>query len=793
MGAVGPWRGVILVPVCLVWTLVRSGNGPSADETVVPAPSRVLWQSEANLDGAPGNERLIQYVVAETVAAPWGCVVIHRLTGSGWRAERVWSSDGCDPGRVELRDLDADGALELVIWEGGEDASWFDVVDFRDGQFRTAPGLHLTCWAGDGTCGFVDLDGDRRLEAIVSGQAPGYRAALLPGVRIHPPTHEELPQDRDVRIYRLVNGKPHVSFPPPSAVAQGLRAGLVSGYPGARAAAAEAAGILRAAETVPRLLALVADREEEVAIRAVEALVRIGGPEAEVGLRQAAADQRHNVAGAAGAALAALRAAGPRSVEPDATVGHRPEFAEAGEKRGVRSETLPALLSLSRQGDHRATVGLASLSGAEVEAELARALHEELPNGCYWNYWGDYEQGEPGSEGEVLTEGWFTQVARRLGRAAVSILVSRLTEVAEGDIPPHHSITEGPSISVAVAAAHCLRELGATEAIPALLEVAASHPEPKARDVAAWSVVALRRQGARADQPWFAQPGQRPLVELLGPGGPWSLVHTAAGRLDGDPEAELVVTYREGEPEATETTITRIAALKWIDGSYQCASSEECVVSRASSLEVRDIDRDELAEVILTGADGRFPMLAVYGWRGSGLALLSRFDGYKAPQLMADLDADGIVEVLSGSELERDPERPHDPAGEWDRHAAHWEVFRWHRALRRYEKVGESGASPLLSAGLSHSDDRVRAACAEALGRLRSGVPVHRLLALLGDPQPGPRHAAAWALGNLGSRAALPHLRRVAAADPDVATRETAGLAVARLERGDWRSRGAER
>ena len=769
-----------------------------ADERPRLADPRVLWRGEANLDDAPGNERIVHYVVGGTVAAPRGCVVIHRLSGSAWRAERVWESDGCDPGRIELRDLDADRALELVIWREseGDTGWWFGVVDFRDGEFRAAHGLYFSDWAGDSTSGFVDMDGNGTLEVIVNSQAPGYRAALVPGLRIYPPMYDKLPPERDVRIYRLVEGNPFLCFPHLSAVVRGLEAGLVSRYRDTRAAAAEAAGILRVPETVPRLLALMDDQEEGVAFRAVEALARIGGPEGVAGLSKAAAHKRRSVAAAAEGALAAIRDAEGLPVTPDVAASPQPEVEEVDTRRGVSSEapgSLSSLLGLSRGGDHRATAQLTKLSGAEVEAELVRALREELPECCYWNYWGDYEEGEPGSDREMIAEGWFTKVSRRLGKTAVPILISRLTEVAEGGIPRHHTITEGPSVSAAVAAAHCLRGLGATEAIPALLEVAASHPEPKARDVAAWSVVELRRQAGSSERVTLARPPERPLTECLGRGGPWHIVHVAVASLDRDPEAEFVVTYREAEPEAVETTITRIGALEWIEGGYQCASSEECLVSQTSGLEVRDIDRDGLSEVILTGADGRFPMLAVYGWRDSGLTLLSRFDGHKAPQPMADLDTDGIVEVLSGCELERDPEYPHDPADEWNRHAAYWEVFRWQGTVRRYDRVMGSGALALLSAGLTHSDDRVRAACAEASGRLQVRKAVRGLLDLLEDPQPRPRHAAAWALGNIGSREALPSLRRVAARDPDVATREMASLALEVLEDSDAHSGGGWR
>jgi HEAT repeat protein len=116
--------------------------------------------------------------------------------------------------------------------------------------------------------------------------------------------------------------------------------------------------------------------------------------------------------------------------------------------------------------------------------------------------WGDYHETEGGNE---LVEGWFAVASRRLGKATVPILVARLLEGVSS--PKQQPEAEGgPAYPAALCAPQCLWRLGAAEAIPALLEAAAQHPDRYVRESAAWAVAALRmeaaRKGSLSRDPW---------------------------------------------------------------------------------------------------------------------------------------------------------------------------------------------------------------------------------------------------------------------------------------------------
>jgi len=263
--------------------------------------------------------------------------------------------------------------------------------------------------------------------------------------------------------------------------------------PDVRFTAIRVLGAAKVEQAVGPLAALLrAEPEPEIWLAAVDALGKIGGADALAALREAAA-----------------------SVEPD--IAPKAEW-EIIKLQGP--EALSLLLTLSREGDHQATVRLAEFTGEDVERELARALREDLPDGSFAARWGDYQYSQPNDERGELTEGWFTKVSRRLGKAAIPILISRLKDAEPG---VHHSATEASPASTeaapwelreslregkkasaaAMAAAHCLREFGATEAIPALLQAATYSADEDVREVAMWSLVSLRRRGAGITGPLF--------------------------------------------------------------------------------------------------------------------------------------------------------------------------------------------------------------------------------------------------------------------------------------------------
>jgi HEAT repeat protein len=878
-------------------------------------------------------------------------------------------------------------------------------VGFRGGQFRAFEGLSISgVGAGQTASGFFDIDGDRTLELIAAGEVPGYLEALFPNRRIFrpfDPYDERSTGERDILIYRFVDGEPVLHFPPLAVVPEGIKRGLASGYQSSRLAAAETAGMLRVSEALPRLLSLLSDPEECVEVAAVEALGQIGGPLAAAGIISVLEDKRSGVSMAAAYALANLdderavrvilqlrdsenphfryaaacvlgRRGGPEAIEAlcrylqdeDGSVrwaaaealqgldgrqaaealaelldSQRPELralaartlAALGDQRAtgaliglveqtgwefyvdllgklgdetaapfllgfshsttsghlyvrqhavralcelgdeaalseladvlvqalsdedlcVRSsfsaptaaralgtigspaaipsllnlleddadpcreaaaealvaigdpsaipalrkaaagpnvevaeaakwvlvelgvpEALPMLLEWSRAGDKKATLRLTEMEGEEVEQELPRALRENPPHDDIDDSrWRD-------------RVGWFKKVSRRLGEAAVPALVARLQEVAPWE-EKHETPPADEGGSVAMAAAHCLRELGAVEAIPALLKVTASHPNPDAREVARWAVVALRRQGAKWREPLFPEIKQQPLEAYLGPGGPWHVVDCAIANLDGDPEAEFVIAHRPDWDGAPETCVEAIVGLDWRNGQYVSTESLECEVSHTDPLQVRDANNDGVPEVIVEGTEGHFHVLAIFGWHDQGLHLLGWFEGYKAGQLLADLDGDNVLEVLSGREcvvyedlLERlQAEHLHTRAAEW-------EVWQWRAGAGEYEQVTGSAAVGLFSLGAQDTQSPVRQPCLGALGWLGDEDTVPILIEALSSEDEDIRGAAIFALARIGGAEAAAALRRVAKSDPDEALRAFAQDIVDRWAQG---------
>jgi hypothetical protein len=163
-------------------------------------------------------------------------------------------------------------------------------------------------------------------------------------------------------------------------------------------------------------------------------------------------------------------------------------------------DTLELLLQLSRSGNHEAKRRLAEIPGEQVERELVRSLAEDPPppNANIWGdlYYVDYEREH--------VPGWFLPTSRRLGERAVPILMSRVERMLPSHLDTDNPPDEG-DYAAAVAAAHCLRELGVIEAIPLLQQMSASHPDSDGRDVALWSLVSLRRKAAGITGPLFAE------------------------------------------------------------------------------------------------------------------------------------------------------------------------------------------------------------------------------------------------------------------------------------------------
>jgi len=225
----------------------------------------------ANVDDTPEKEWVIEYDTG-----PRRFLILRKERGE-WR--RVFAKDGLTQGvgLQDLRDLDGDGVLEVVL-SAIEGDCGFDALGFRSGRFRLLPGARLR--VADSACcdesGFVDLEGDGALEFVATGFRPGYLAALAPE-EADPCSPGELRHD-DVRFYRLTENGYVLCFPQPWDVLRGLQAGLVSGYPETRCVCAKVAGLLRVEACVSRLQHLLAD--PEVAYVAAPALARVATPTA---------------------------------------------------------------------------------------------------------------------------------------------------------------------------------------------------------------------------------------------------------------------------------------------------------------------------------------------------------------------------------------------------------------------------------------------------------------------------------------------------------------------------------
>jgi len=271
-----------------------------------------------------------------------------------------------------------------------------------------------------------------------------------------------------------------------------------------REAVAPKLGQTQHSQALPTLLQYLRDGSIPVRGAAVAALKHHEGPEVKERVAQLLDDPVNDVR------IAAAKLLAERGDERG-TQALKALEEELGEDLGERTEptehpgsaaTLPLvdlgapdsldpLLELSRSGDHEAKRRLVEIAGERVEEGLARSLKDDgpPPHASIWGdlYYVDYETGN--------VPGWFLATSKRLGGKAIPILMSRVAKTLLSHIESHGTISEA-DYAAAVAAAHCLRELGAVEAIPLLLEMVAFHPDTDGREVAMWSLVSLRRQAA---------------------------------------------------------------------------------------------------------------------------------------------------------------------------------------------------------------------------------------------------------------------------------------------------------
>jgi HEAT repeat protein len=89
--------------------------------------------------------------------------------------------------------------------------------------------------------------------------------------------------------------------------------------------------------------------------------------------------------------------------------------------------------------------------------------------------------------------------------------------------------------------------------------------------------------------------------------------------------------------------------------------------------------------------------------------------------------------------------------------------------------LGEAECAPLLIEALKHPNNNIFASAAEALGQLGPGVVPHLVALLENGAADDARCVAAWQLGTVGGRDALPSLVKTVAEDPNI---EVVALAI---------------
>ncbi len=120
----------------------------------------------------------------------------------------------------------------------------------------------------------------------------------------------------------------------------------------------------------------------------------------------------------------------------------------------------------------------------------------------------------------------------------------------------------------------------------------------------------------------------------------------------------------------------------------------------------------------------------------------------------------------------------------------------WHAAIvtknaetveaidRAFAERPDAFVTPLMESAAGDAEERVRSFSTRVLGKLRRPESAEVLRRLLSDGSAYVRFNAAWALGELGDRAAAPTLSRLERSDPAAIVRQSAGESRRKLEGG---------
>ena len=90
----------------------------------------------------------------------------------------------------------------------------------------------------------------------------------------------------------------------------------------------------------------------------------------------------------------------------------------------------------------------------------------------------------------------------------------------------------------------------------------------------------------------------------------------------------------------------------------------------------------------------------------------------------------------------------------------------------------------LMASAAGDPEERVRSFSTRVLGKLRLPESAELMRKLLADKSEYVRFNAAWALGELGDRTAVPRLRQLQHRDPSSSVRQSAGQSLRKMEGG---------
>jgi HEAT repeat protein len=497
------------------------------------------------------------------------------------------------------------------------------------------------------------------------------------------------------------------------------------------AVAADAAQVLgrrRQPDSVPLLVLLMANRDDNVAVTAIEALGRIGGRAAVDALLECLhSDNFFRVF----PAIELLgRSGDPRAVEPLVRILDRPQYAREAARALGRTGELAAVAPLARMllDPRDSTVRLAALSLAELDAQ-------------YRERYGTND----GIETVLARDPQVALATERLGRALTGADAKEQTAIAR-----------------------VLSLIGRDDAVPYLSKLLDGPT-----DVASAAACALEHIGKRADHEV-----RRILRE--GSSGERLAVLPFSAKKVAVPEILHCLTDPSAEVRALAAeTLARIGDPSIAGDLFPLLADQDGRVAQAATAAIQSLGSDETRALAMSAAKAESPAL-----RRAALRVLSYFGGRSTFEVFAAAIADSDVRVrdvaIQGLAFVDDP-RAIDRLLEALRDGH--EKVRAAAARALGHCSAEARTTRALEESLGDADPWVRYYACQSLGRLAHGAASARVAALLRDEAGQVRVAAVEALSHMPTDVAFRALcEAVASSEPDVERAALIGLGLAKKE-----------